>query len=202
MNRHLNKYLAYAKELRRQRRRCTTLDKFSQRVNYNPELCRLRLEARIELREIYGLIKKHFELPDIPVYLSKRKKIHIAGLAPYSNSTPKEIRIYNINGCAAKSYNHWLPTDLSVASEERVFETFIHESAHVLDVCRNGYTEHEEPFVEAYEDIETYLKGCGYANLINPNLRLTGVPPKSYAYQVRLGSYFVPQFIQSTARRV
>jgi hypothetical protein len=193
MNRHLDKYLAYAKELRKERRQCTSLGVFSQRVKCSPKLRLLRREARIELQAIYGLIKNHFQLPYIDVYLPARKKPHIIGLAFYSDGIPEQIRVYHITGCATKSYDLWLPTDLSVATEERVFETFIHESAHVLDVYRNGDTAHEEPFVEAYEDIETCLKACGYANLINPDLRLSGVPPESYANKMRLGSYIVPK---------
>lgn len=196
MNGHLHKYLAYAKELNTQRKLCLTLGKFSQIVKYNRELRRLRMEARLEIQTIYGWIRNHFQLPHVDVYLTPRKKPHIAGLAFHNNCSPKEIRIYNITGCGTKSYDRWLPTDLHVATEECVFETFIHESAHILEVCRYGEMGHEEPFVEAYEDIEVYLKDCGYANLINPTLRLTGAPTESYANQVKMRSYFMPKMHQ------
>ena len=68
MERHLDKYLAYASELEEQQRHCATLSKFSREVKDNSELCRLRMEARIELQTIYGAIKKYFQLPYIPVY--------------------------------------------------------------------------------------------------------------------------------------
>jgi hypothetical protein len=153
MNRRLNKYLAYAEELRKLQWQCATLHKFSRVVKDNPDLRRLRMEARTELQAIYRCIKNYFQLPYINVYLPARKKPNVAGLAFHSNGIPEQIRIYNITGCAIKPYEFWLPTDLSVATEECVFETFIHESAHVLDVGRNGDTGHEEPFVEAYEDV-------------------------------------------------
>jgi hypothetical protein len=193
MKSSLNKYLAYAKELRKQQRQCITLDKFSLRVKHNPELVRLRIDVRTELRTIYEVIRKHFQLPDIPVNFSVRKKLHIVGRAFHINDEPKEIRIYHINGCAIKPHHLCVPSHLSVATEEEVFETLIHEASHVLEVCRYGDSGHEEPFVEAYEDIEMYLKDYGYANLLNPALRLSGVPPESYANQVRLGSYSIPK---------
>jgi hypothetical protein len=192
MNRHLDKYLAYIKELRKERRQCTSLDAFSQRIK-EPALRLLRMEARIELQAIYELIRNNFQLPYIDVYLLARKKISIAGWAFHSKGMPEQIRIFHIYGCAVKPRHLWILTDLTFATEEVIFETFIHECAHVLAIWYNGHTEHEKPFVEAYEDVEIYLKASGYDNLINPDLRLSGVPPESYANKVRLGSYIVPK---------
>jgi hypothetical protein len=37
---------------------------------------------------------------------------------------------------------------------------------------------HGKPFIKAYENIEEYFLNQGYEELIDPKIRLTGVPKK------------------------
>jgi hypothetical protein len=89
---------------------------------------------------------------------------------------PSEIRIYSIKGCSNKPYDKWTPGDIRAYTETELFETFIHESAHVLEAIRTGRMGHGKPFIKAYGNIEEYFLNRGLENLIDPKIRLTGVP--------------------------
>jgi hypothetical protein len=185
MDKQLSQYVLYADAVEVLQRQCVTLNAFSSKLKNDAQLLRLKGAARSELQEIYRLLVRRFRLPNIPVYFPVRKKIYVQGLTGHCIGVPKEIRIYPIRGCSTIPYNDWKPTDIAVMSKEEVFETFIHEAAHVLEMMRNGCSDHEKPFVEAYEDIETCLFESGYGGLINSSFRLTGVPRGSYADLVK-----------------
>ena len=159
----------------------STLKEFSTRLKEDPELSIFRRNAREELQSIYNLIQRYFDLPALPVYLPVRKKIVVQGRAFNAWGTPTEVRLYPIRGCQTKPYEAWTPADLTCLSQLEIFETLVHEIAHVLEAHRNGSMGHEKPFVDAYEAIEAFLKSQGFLELFSPALRLMGVPMGSYA---------------------
>jgi len=159
----------------------STLKEFSTRLKEDPELSLFRNNARGELQSIYNLVQRHFGLPALPVFLPVRKKIVVQGIALHERGTTTEVRLYPVRGCQTKPYEDWTPTDLTCLAQPQIFETLVHEIAHVLEDQRHGRMGHEKPFVDAYEAIEDFLKSQGFAELFLPGLRLVGAPMGSYA---------------------
>ena len=152
------------------------LDDFTASLKKDPELIYLRSRARAELQALYNDLTDDLDLPDLPVYFPVRKKVFVYGATYHADGVPSEIRIYSLKGCSNKSYDKWTPRDIRACTETEVFETFIHESAHVLEAIRSGRMGHGKPFIKAYENIEEYFLNRGLENLIDPKIRLMGVP--------------------------
>jgi len=159
--------------------RSASLDEFTTNLKTDPGLRYLRGLARAELQALYDDLVDDLELPRLPVFFPVRKKIYVSGSAYHTDGVPSEIRIYSIKGCSSKLYDKWTPKDIRPHSVEEVFETFIHESAHVLEAMRNGRMGHGKPFLKAYENIEEYFLNRGMENLLDPKIRLTGIPRKA-----------------------
>lgn len=172
----LEKYRIYRLAVEHLRDETSTLTDFSYLLKNDPVLKRLRGQARAELQVIYDHLSKDFELKKLPVYMPIRKKIFVAGVTFHTGGIPSEVRIYTIKGKHNKAYDKWKPHDIRPYTESEIFETFIHETAHVLEATRHGRMGHGKPFIKAYENIEEYFLNCGFENLIDPNLRLTGLP--------------------------
>ena len=152
------------------------LDEFTAHLKQDSQLKYLRGRARAELQTLYDNLADDLGLPRLPVYFPVRKKVYVAGAAYHADGVPSEIRIYSIKGCSSKSYDRWTPRDIRAYTENEMFETFIHESAHVLEAVRTGRMGHGKPFTKAYENIEEYFLNRGLENLIDPKIRLMGVP--------------------------
>lgn len=159
----------------------SSLEEFSRILKHDLKLKKLRNNARSEFQSYYDEIRMRFNLPRISVWLPVRKKISVMGKACHLEGIPKEIKIYFLKGCEYKHYNYWLPTDLRCHPTLEVFETFVHEVAHVFEVHRTGVMTHEISFVDAYAEIEEYIRSRGHGCLLDPSYRLTGVPLGSYA---------------------
>jgi hypothetical protein len=56
---------------------------------------------------------------------------------------------------------------------------------NVLEAHRHRVMSHDENFVAAYNEIDQFLKTCGFAPLRDPSLRLMGAPRQSVATSVR-----------------
>lgn len=169
-------YRVYKNAVDELRTRTTKLDDFTARLKQHPELRYLRDRARAELQALYDDLTDDLGLPKLPVYFPVRKKVYVSGAAYHTGGVPSEIRIYSIKGCSNKSYENWTPRDIRAYTEIEIFETFVHESAHVLEAVRTGRMGHGKPFIKAYENIEEYFLNRGLENLIDPKIRLTGVP--------------------------
>jgi len=169
-------YRAYKDAVDELRNRTSQLDDFTASLKQDPEMNHLRSRARAELQALYDDLTEDLELPKLPVYLPVRKKVYVSGAAYHTNGVPSEIRIYSIKGCSNKPYDRWTPRDIRPYTEIEIFETFIHESAHVLEAIRTSRMGHGKPFIKAYENIEEYFLNRGLENLIDPKIRLTGVP--------------------------
>jgi hypothetical protein len=174
----LIKYRAFRQAVDELRTETDTLEGFSEMLRHDDRLKKLRNEARAELQLLYDDLRQHFGLGPLSVYFPVRKKIYEAGRAVQEHGSSTEIRIYSIKGCSAKPYNSWAPADVGCYSEAEVFETFIHEVAHVLESSRHGKMTHGKSFIGSYEEIEAYFKARGFGGLIDPAIRLTGVPRK------------------------
>jgi hypothetical protein len=172
----LVEYRAYKNAVDELRTRATALDDFTASLKQDPELKYLRDRARAELQVLYDNLTDDLDLPWLPVYFPVRKKVYVSGAAYHTDGVPSEIRIYSIKGCSNKPYDKWTPRDISAYTETELFETFIHESAHVLEAIRTGRMGHGNSFIKAYENIEEYFLNRGLENLIDPKIRLTGVP--------------------------
>ena len=179
MNRNLDKYRAYKHAVELLQSHINTLDQFTQALKHEPELKSLRSQARTELQLLYDYLRRDFNLVKLPVYLPVRKKIFVSGMAFHTGGVPSEIRIYSLKGCSNKAYDKWTPRDIRPFAESEIFETFIHESAHVLEATRHGRMGHAAPFIKAYENIEEYFLNQGFEHLIDPAIRLTGLPRKA-----------------------
>ncbi len=179
MTTNLDKYREYKQAVEQTRLNVTSLDEFSAELKQAPELVRLRNGARTELQLLYDYLSADLNLPKLPVYLPIRKKIYVSGAAYHTGGVPSEIRIYTIKGCSNKPYEKWTPRDIRAYTEAEIFETFIHETAHVLEAVRHGRMTHGRPFIKAYMNIEEYFLNHGFDNLIDPEIRLTGVPVKA-----------------------
>jgi hypothetical protein len=177
----LDKYRAYKHAVELCLQSSITLDEFSAMLKDDPRLTGFRARARAELQTLYDQLRLDFRLPELPVYLPVRKKIAVYGAAFHHGGNPTEIRIYCLKGAAGKPYDRWTPADIRVCSEAELFETFIHETAHILEVTRHGRMGHSRPFVKAYEDVEEYFVNNRFGYLIDPKLRLMGVPKKARA---------------------
>lgn len=171
-------YRAYKSAVDRLRARSISLDDFTANLKQDSELKYLRGRARAELQALYDNLTDDLDLPGLPVYFPVRKKVYVSGAAYHTDGVPSEIRIYSIKGCSNMPYDKWTPRDIRACTETEVFETFIHESAHVLEVIRTGRMGHAKPFIKAYENIEEYFINRGLENLIDPKIRLAGVPRK------------------------
>ncbi len=169
-------YRAYKEAVDELLARTIKLDDFSANLKQDPELKYLRGRARAELQVLYDNLTDDLGLPRLPVYFPVRKKVYVSGAAYHTDGVPSEIRIYSIKGCSNKPYDQWTPRDIRAYTETELFETFIHESAHVLEAVRTGRMGHGKPFIKAYENIEEYFLNRGLENLIDPKIRLTGVP--------------------------
>jgi hypothetical protein len=169
-------YRAYKYAVDELRTRAIILDDFTANLKQDPILKYLRGQARAELQALYDNLTDDLGLPRLPVYFPVRKKVYVSGAAYHTDGVPSEIRIYSIKGCSNKSYDKWTPGDIRAYTETELFETFIHESAHVLEAIRTGRMGHGKPFIKAYGNIEEYFLNRGLENLIDPKIRLTGVP--------------------------
>jgi hypothetical protein len=178
VNSNFDNYQDYREAVNQLRLSITSLDDFSDILKHDPRLKRLRSRARGDLQAIYDNVARDFELVQLPVYMPVRKKISVFGVAFHANGVPSEIRIYTIKGCSNKPYDKWTPRDVACYTPSEVFETFIHETAHVLEASRTGRMGHAKPFIKAYENIEEYFFNQGFEHLIDPEIRLTGVPRK------------------------
>lgn len=178
MRNELVKYRAFKHATEELRYKVNTLDDFSEILKHDSRLKRLRNEARNELQALYDSLRQHFGLGPLPVYFPVRKKIYEAGRAIHEHGSSTEIRIYSIKGCSTKPYSAWTPLDVGCYSESEVFETFIHEIAHILEAFRYGKMSHGKSFINSYEEIEAYFKARGFGGLIDPAIRLTGIPRK------------------------
>jgi len=176
MNTNLDNYSAYKQAVDHLRLEVVSLDEFSIELKQAPELKCLRGKARAELQTLYDNLSVDLDLPKLPVYLPVRKKIYVSGAAYHTGGVPSEIRIYSIKGCSNKVYEKWTPKDIRAYTEAEIFETFIHESAHVLEAVRHGRMSHGKPFIKAYMNIEEYFLNHGFDHLIDSEIRLTGVP--------------------------
>jgi hypothetical protein len=174
-------YANYARAVAAVGGACPTLAAFSAALKGDGRLSLLRCLARAELQRLYDAIRPPFGLPAIPVYLPVRKKVQVAGRANALGGMPTEIRVYPIHGPPGKDYASWQPCDLRIDSEEWVFETLLHESAHVLEATRHGLMGHEHAFVAAYCDIESHLVALGMVKAAGAPLRFSGCPPTSHA---------------------
>ncbi|MEW6488323.1 MAG: hypothetical protein AB1578_10500 [Thermodesulfobacteriota bacterium] len=174
-------YARFAAAVAQLRALCPTLAAFTAELKGNGGLSRLRNGARAELQGLYEIFRKPLGLPGIPVYLPVRKKIAVCGRAHALGGMPREIRVYPIYGPAGKDYSRWRPMDVRIDSEDTVFETVLHESAHVLEVARHGRMGHEENFVEAYCAIETHLVRLGLVGPLGSPERFSGCPAGSAA---------------------
>ena len=172
----LAEYRAYKYAVDELRARTIKLDDFTATLKTDPELKYLRSKARAELQALYDDLTEDLGLPKLPVYLPVRKKVYVSGAAYHTGGVPSEIRIYSIKGCSNKPYDRWTSKDIRAYTEIEIFETFIHESAHVLEAIRTGRMGHGKPFIKAYENIEEYFLNRGLEYLIDPEIRLTGVP--------------------------
>lgn len=150
-------YVRFAAAVADLRARCATLAAFTTALKEDATVTLLRNGARAELQALYELVRKRFGLPEIPVYLPVRKKIAVCGRAHALGGMPREIRVYPVHGPAGKDYALWRPMDVRIDSQETVFETVLHESAHVLEVAEYGVMGHGENFVAAYCAIETHM---------------------------------------------
>jgi hypothetical protein len=175
----LNSYSTYRHAVELLRKQSTTLDDFSYYLKNDNQLKSLRTAARNELQAIYDRLSDDLMLPKLPVYLPVRKKIFVMGVTFHTGGVPEQIRIYSMKGCSNKAYEHWAPRDVRPYTESEIFETFIHESAHVLEGVRHGRMGHGAPFIKAYKNIEEYFFNMGYESLIDPKLRFMGVPKKA-----------------------
>ena len=166
MTTNLDKYREYQLAIEQLRLNISSLDEFSVELKQDPELVRLRNQARNELQKLYDNLSVDFNLPKLPVYLPVRKKIYVSGAAYHTGGVPSEIRIYTIKGCSNKAYDKWKPKDIRAYTEAEIFETFIHETAHVLEATRHGRMGHGKPFIKAYMNIEEYfLNPVSYTHL-------------------------------------
>ncbi len=178
MTNALEKYGNYKQAVELLQQATSTLTDFTYQLKNDPSFKKLRGQARAELQHLYDQLSEDFELKKLPVYLPIRKKIFVAGVTFHTGGVPSEVRIYSIKGRHNKAYDKWTPRDIRPYSESEIFETFIHESAHVLEATRHGRMGHGKPFIKAYENIEEYYLNAGYENLIDEKLRLTGLPRK------------------------
>lgn len=176
---NLDKYRDYKQAVENLQTQTSTLKDFSYLLKNNPVLKSLRGKARTELQILYDHLGNDFGLKKLPVYLPIRKKIYVAGVTFHTGGIPSEVRIYSIKGSHNKSYDKWTPLDIRPYTEFEIFETFIHEAAHILEATRNGRMGHGKPFIKAYENIEEYFLNHGFENFIDPKLRLTGLPAKN-----------------------
>ena len=175
----LENYRAYRLAVDELRFRTITLDEFSARLKRDPKPRILRGKARAELQTLYDNLSDDLDILQLPVYLPIRKKIYVSGAAYHTAGVPSEIRIYSIKGCSSRPYDDWTPKDVRACTEPELFETFIHETAHMLEATRTGRMGHGHPFMKAYENIEEYFLNSGFENLIDPKIRLTGVSRKA-----------------------
>jgi hypothetical protein len=180
----LEQYAAYREAVIGACARAMTLDELTRLLNADPTVKARRSAARTELQAIFNLIRGHFGIPALPVYLPMRKKIAVRGQAHMCVGVPKEIRIYTVEG-SRKPYNQWTPSDITCNSVSETLECLIHETAHVLEAHRHRVMSHDENFVIAYNEIDQFLKTCGFAPLRDPSLRLMGAPRQSVATSVR-----------------
>jgi hypothetical protein len=176
MVRGLKDYREYKNAVDELRNRAIKLDDFTAGLKQDPGLKYLRSRARAELQALYDDLTDDLGLPRLPVYFPVRKKVYVSGAAYHTDGVPSEIRIYSLKGCSGKPYDKWTPRDIRAYTETELFETFVHESAHVLEAVRTGRMGHGKPFIKAYENIEEYFLNRGLENLIDPKIRLTGVP--------------------------
>ncbi len=174
----LEKYQAYKFAMDELRLQASSLDEFSSGLKLDPRLKSLRSKARNELQKLYDNLSDDLDIPRLPVYLPIRKKIYVSGAAYHTGGVPSEIRIYSIKGCSSKPHDKWTPRDIRACSESELFETFVHEIAHVLEAVRTGRMGHGKPFIKAYENVEEYFLNQGFEELVDPKIRLTGVPRK------------------------
>ncbi|MCP4583912.1 MAG: hypothetical protein GY839_20055 [candidate division Zixibacteria bacterium] len=175
----LDNYTAYKRAINELRYKVSDLNEFSARLKQESHLKNLRCGARKELQTLYDNLSQDLDVIQLPVYLPARKKIYVSGAAYHTGGVPSEIRIYSIKGCSNKPYDKWIPKDVRACSEPEIFETFVHESAHVLEATRTGRMGHGKPFIKAYENIEEYFLNQGLEQLIDPEIRLTGIPRKA-----------------------
>jgi len=180
----LEQYAAYREAVIGVCARARTLDELTQLLKADPLVAVRRSAARTELQAIFNLIREHFGIPALPVYLPMRKKIAVRGQAHTCAGIPKEIRIYTVEG-SRKPYKQWIPSDITCSSVPEILEYLVHEAAHILEAHRHRVMSHDENFVAAYNEIDQFLKICGFAPLRDPSLRLMGAPRQSVATSVR-----------------
>jgi hypothetical protein len=160
----------------------SSASEFKRMLKNNPHMFSLLSSARQEFQQIYNAIAKDLALPSIPVYVTTRMKVSTRGMAFLNCESPKEIRVYPIQGISGVSRSEWRTRDITLCSKTTAFEILKHEIAHVIAIHRNGETgDHCSLFVEAYDEANRYFKANGYADLIDSELELWGCPPYSHA---------------------
>ena len=116
----LEQYAAYREAVIGVCARARTLDELTRRLRLTPLW---RLGSWLEPSSAtFNLIRGHFGIPALPVYLPMRKKIAVRGQAHTCAGIPKEIRIYTVEG-SRKPYNQWTPSDITCSSVPETLDT-------------------------------------------------------------------------------
>lgn len=178
----LPRYMKFREAVVLLQRTSSSLSNFNEQLKKDSRFKNLRSGARRELQAIYDAVRQDLSLPNIPIWLSPRKKVIKRGVALSVDDMPKEIRIYPIVPPLGIHSSQWSPSQFTVCSKFEVFDTFRHEIAHVMECQRHGFLNtHGPEFVMAYDEIGQYFRSHGYGELIKPFLELSGVPSGSYA---------------------
>ncbi|MEH8217400.1 hypothetical protein [Aeromonas veronii] len=167
------------------RSRYIKMENFNNYIKNDKCFLRLRNNVRHNFTELYSAVAKEFGLPEIPIYITTRKKNRVLGLTFYPEKMPSEVRIYPFRANGDVNQEYLKPSDINCESLECIFETAVHEFAHVLDIIRRGKSDHEYEFVQSYLEIYMFLSQTDYGRFFDKRIVLTGCPESSYANEFR-----------------
>ena len=169
----------------------TDINDFNHFLKDDKQFNNLKVNARLELQNIYIAVALEIGLPKLSVFLPTRKKVSVMGIAKTISGTPQEIRIYTIHGPSHKNYSFWRGSDMILDDASNTCETLVHEIAHIYEAHFHRILGHDDTFIEGYLAVERVLLKFGFQSLLLTQNRFTGCPPASKAFALSGTS---PQF--------
>jgi hypothetical protein len=101
-----------------------TFDELTRLLNADPTVKARRSAARTELQAIFNLIRGHFGIPALPVYLPMRKKIAVRGQARTCVGVGVEEDVHGHQGPQLVVADHRVP-DIAVRHLEMVYPRIV-----------------------------------------------------------------------------
>ncbi|MDD4293912.1 MAG: hypothetical protein PHP69_00180 [Candidatus Omnitrophica bacterium] len=150
-----------------------TLGQFYKRIRSDAKFRKYKSAARSEIQSFYNKAVRYFDIPGIPVYLSDKYKITWRGATWYGKARPKSIVIFPLKAKRFLRFKDKICNLFECLDENDFFNTFIHETAHVLELKLRKCTGHGVFFKKCQKDVFDYFKNGSAVSVVASSVKKT-----------------------------